>query len=268
MSDSQGDDRYGQPWSERETVLALNLYCQIPFAKTKAQNPAVRALAAHLGRTPASVARKLGNFGSFDPALTARGVTGLEHASRSDRKIWERYAGSWSALVDDAHALWPGAEDGLLTLSISDEVSFDKPKTPEGPSETSRLGPVRRHQAFFRRAVLASYDSACCACGLDAPPLLNASHIVPWAQDEALRADPTNGLCLCALHDRAFDRGLVAVSPEGRFLVVSARHLARSEAGRRFAAETDGVALRAPRRFAPDPARLAWHRENVFSPDP
>jgi len=32
---------------------------------------------------------------------------------------------------------------------------------------------------------------------------------VPWASDETLRLDPRNGLCLNALHDAAFDRGLI-----------------------------------------------------------
>jgi len=36
-----------------------------------------------------------------------------------------------------------------------------------------------------------------------------ASHIVPWAEDERNRLNPRNGLCLNALHDRAFDRHLM-----------------------------------------------------------
>lgn len=264
MSEAPADDRYGQPWTERESVLALNLYCQIPFAKTKAQTPAVRTLAAHLGRTPASVARKLGNFGSFDPALAQRGVVGLTNSSKADREIWGRYTGRWDALVDDAHALWDGASDSFRAVPAPEEPGLGVGEAPQGPSETRRLASVRRHQAFFRRAVLASYDSACCACGLDVPALLNASHIVPWSSDESLRADPTNGLCLCALHDRAFDRGLLALSDEGTFLVSDELKRSRSEAVSLFATSVEGAPLRAPRRFSPNPHGLTWHRENVF----
>lgn len=59
--------KYNTIWSREELVLALYLYCQIPFAKTKANNLEVIRLAKVLERTPSSVARKLGNFGAFDP---------------------------------------------------------------------------------------------------------------------------------------------------------------------------------------------------------
>jgi len=35
--------------------------------------------------------------------------------------------------------------------------------------------------------------------------LLVASHIVPWRSDPGNRLNPKNGLCLSAIHDRAFD---------------------------------------------------------------
>ena len=65
-------EKYGSLWTRDELVLALYLYCQIPFAKTKANNPEVIRLAHVIGRTPASVARKLGNFGAFDPLLASQ----------------------------------------------------------------------------------------------------------------------------------------------------------------------------------------------------
>lgn len=258
-----GRGRYGQPWTAEEITLALYLYCQIPFARTKANNPMVRALAEHLDRTPASVARKLGNFGSFDPTLAERDVSGLGHASKTDRDLWHRYAEDWAALVDAAVALWSGVVD-LATLFPTEH----KPKTelhaPSGPSQTQRLTNARLHQAFFRRAVLTSYGDACCACGIEIPALLTASHIVPWAHDERLRADPTNGLCLCALHDRAFDRGLIAVSSEGRILTSPSLRKYTSDASRVYLAGLEGSLITMPHRFAPSNGHVAWHRDNVF----
>ena len=66
----------GQPWTREQLILAFELYCRIPFQRTKASDPRVKELAAILGRTPASVARKLGNFGAFDPQLAARDISG------------------------------------------------------------------------------------------------------------------------------------------------------------------------------------------------
>lgn len=42
--------------------------------------------------------------------------------------------------------------------------------------------------------------------------LLNASHIIPWSVDVQNRLNPRNGLCLNAILDRAFDRGLMTIN--------------------------------------------------------
>ena len=91
--------KYGTGWSRDELILALHAYCQIPFAKTKASNPDVINLANILGRTPSSVARKLGNFGAFDPMLAQKGISGLQHVGKSDKAIWSEFYGNWDALV-------------------------------------------------------------------------------------------------------------------------------------------------------------------------
>ena len=65
MIDKKVPEKYGLKWERDEVILAFDLYCRIPFKKTKANNPQVIELSKILRRTPASVARKLGNFGSF-----------------------------------------------------------------------------------------------------------------------------------------------------------------------------------------------------------
>jgi len=88
MMKELAESRYGSLWKREESILAFELYCRIPFQKTKADNPDVKELAVLLGRTPASVARKLGNFGAFDPALQRVQIRGLTHSSKLDRQIW------------------------------------------------------------------------------------------------------------------------------------------------------------------------------------
>lgn len=61
-------------WTRDQLLVAFNLYCKIPFSKTKANNPSVVRVARLINRSPASVAMKLGNFGSFDPACRVRGL--------------------------------------------------------------------------------------------------------------------------------------------------------------------------------------------------
>ena len=81
------DNRYGQKWNRKETILAFDLYYRIPFRLTKRTTPAVIELANLIGRTPSSVARKLGNFGSFDPKLQEQGIRGLVNSSHFDARF-------------------------------------------------------------------------------------------------------------------------------------------------------------------------------------
>ena len=62
--------------------------------------------------------------------------------------------------------------------------------------------------------LLSNYGGTCCLTGIDIPSLLTASHIKPWAA-----ATPSERLMLNALHDRAFDRGLITL--DDRYPVVS-----------------------------------------------
>jgi len=261
-------EKYGENWSRDEMILALYLYCQIPFSKTKANNPEVIKLAGLLGRTPASVARKLGNFGAFDPLLAKQGISGLTHTGKAARLIWNEFNNRWEALVEESTRLLagvappiPGIESRQSPRASSKEEIIAR---PSGPSDRRVSVLVRQFQSFFRRTVLASYDSICSVCGLNIRPLLVASHIKPWSIDESLRTEPENGLCLCAIHDRAFDRGLLAVSED--FRVVLAEQVIGSTQPfvRTALIDFQNQPLRRPKRFDPRKDLLAWHRQNIF----
>lgn len=59
----------------------------------------------------------------------------------------------------------------------------------------------------FRDRVLTAYSHRCAMCGIQLK-LLDAAHILPAAHPDS--TDETrNGISLCTLHHRAFDRGLV-----------------------------------------------------------
>lgn len=255
------EDKYGTPWSRDELILALYLYCQIPFAQTKASNPEVVKLAHIIGRTPASVARKLGNFGAFDTILTKQGITGLTHVSRADAATWNEFSSDWSGLIYEAQRLLANCDAECQPANVKETIITRVPIA----TEARRTVTVRLCQAFFRRSVLASYGATCCMCGLDESALLVASHIVPWAANEAARPDPCNGLCLCALHDRAFDCGMVRVHPSDLTVQVVDKLLAsKNPMVRSFLASINNQRIRLPSRFTPNPDYLTWHAENVF----
>ena len=62
-------------------------------------------------------------------------------------------------------------------------------------------------QRAFANAVKRNYGNCCAITGLKTQDFLIASHIVPWSQDQDIRLDPSNGICLSLLVDRAFERG-------------------------------------------------------------
>ncbi|MCX9157566.1 HNH endonuclease [Niveibacterium sp. 24ML] len=100
--------------------------------------------------------------------------------------------------------------------------------------------------------------------GVSEPRLLIASHIVPWSKDKQNRLNPSNGLCLSAIHDRAFDTGLITLSDDFR-VIVSDELKRRDEAFvQAVFLPLEGCAIALPERFVPDSAFIARHRAEEF----
>lgn len=249
-------------WTADELKLAFYLYCQLPFGRLHRGNPDIIRLAHRLDRTPSSVAMKLVNFASLDPAITGTGRKGLSGASKLDRVIWEQFNSDWQSLVDECSALLASSED---VLPVDDIKVAEAASDYFGETREAQVR-IRVRQSFFRKTVLASYGGKCCMSGLGEPRLLLASHIVPWSVDTANRLNPANGLCLSALHDRAFDQGLIALSDE--FTVMVSGQLKAKATADSFArsalVEIEGSKIVLPERFMPDHGLVRWHRENVF----
>jgi putative restriction endonuclease len=252
--------QYGALWKREELILAFGLYCRIPFKKTKANNPAVIEVSRLLGRSPASVARKLGNFGSFDPELHKRQIKGLVHAGKLDRQIWEEFHNDWNRLVLEESRL---RNDLGLEMELTEELD-ENILQPLGPSEKEATIRTRIHQTFFRTAVLSSYDDTCCVTGLRIPECLIASHIRPWSTSEKFRTDPRNGLCLSATFDRLFDAGLITISHDLCIIVANRLRSLDEKRVTELISVFHGAPLIRPRRFLPLPEHLEWHRNEIF----
>lgn len=122
------------------------------------------------------------------------------------------------------------------------------------------FGLVRRryHQVRFRRDVLRAYASRCAVCSLRETELLEASHIIRDV-DEAGIAAVVNGIALCAIHHRAYDRNLLGIDPRG--VVHIGQRLLREIDGPMLAnglQHFDGAHMLQPVRESerPDPERL------------
>lgn len=249
----------GPLWTREETMMAFNLYSKMPYGKIHDYHPDIVNLAAMLNRPAASVSMKMCNLATLDPAHKDR-IKGLRIA-KVEREVWAEFHANPGAFMRET--------EGLLRVRQGAEAEgFDlEPDIADLPQGEvrRRLVNTRAHQGLFRKMVLSAYDNRCCMTGIAAAELLNASHIVPWRENPNERTNPRNGLCLNALHDRAFDRGLISVSPD--FVVhISAklRDMAESSDKARFITETEGKPITLPTRFTPDKDFLTHHYRNIF----
>lgn len=197
-------------WTKEELILAINLYCKIPFGRLHSRNPEIIQLSKLISRTPDAVALKLVNFASLDPSLQSRGIKGASNVSKLDREIWNDFYDNWDTLAYESELLLAQfSHTTVEELNHIDEKDLSRVGTTR-----EQLVKVRVNQAFFRKSILASYNNTCCITGIQLPALLIASHIVPWSIDEKNRLNPRNGIALNTLHDRAFEIGYLTITPD------------------------------------------------------
>lgn len=81
------------------------------------------------------------------------------------------------------------------------------------------ISKIRSGQNYFRNVLLNKYDK-CRLCNIDIIDLLIASHIKPWKySDEKEKVDVNNGLILCPIHDKLFDKGYISFDEKGNILI-------------------------------------------------
>jgi putative restriction endonuclease len=248
--------RANNNWTREEHIIAFNLYSQIPFGRIHMGNPKIIELARLIGRSVGSVSYKLSNFARLDPALQARGIRGSPHGAKGEEEVWREFVDHPEALAYESERLL-AERLGKPIEEVADIETKDLP--PEGLEREATVR-VRVNQSFFRRRIISAYEFRCCVTGLAVRELLVASHIVPWAQDAANRLNPRNGLCLNALHDRAFDRGLMWV--EENFTVRFSDRLrqgSKPDDTLAWLTSFEGRQLCLPVKFSPEPKFLSHH---------
>ena len=248
-------------WSREELIVTFNLYCKIPFGRIGNRTSEVVELANLIGRSPSAVSWKLANFARLDPSLKKRGISGATHGSKSDKEIWHEFNENWEDLTFESEQILASFQ-GKTTEEIAKINIHDLPKDGK---EREALVRVRVNQSFFRSSILASYNSKCCITGLAIPELLNASHIIPWSVDTKNRINPSNGLCLNAIHDRAFDRGLLTITPDYKVKLSSSINNSRNEeAITNLLLRYEDTIITLPDKFIPESSFLEYHNQHIF----
>lgn len=122
----------------------------------------------------------------------------------------------------------------------------------------------------FRERVLIAYGFSCAVCGYDlrlhhAPIALEAAHI-KWHQAGGPSTEE-NGLALCSMHHKLFDRGAMTLDEERRIVV---SRLVNGNTGLdEWLSRFSGHPLRAPKSPEQVPLEeyVRWHVLEVFKED-
>jgi putative restriction endonuclease len=199
------------------------------------------------------------NVGPLDAApITGRLESSLEKALSRPGQIDEA-----ARLLVDAQFPRTVGPDVLIAVGLDpDQVFAGSAFMPEAGK--------RRRSSSWPREILEAWDRQCAFCGYDgqlgsSSVGLEAAH-VRWfnlgGPDEL-----NNGMALCSLHHKLFDRGALGLDEECRILV-SGVFSARTEAAKRVY-DLHNRPLR-PRRGTHLPAvdHVAWHGREVFRGQP
>lgn len=250
-------------WTEQELLIALRLYCELPFGRLHSRNPTIINIAEKLGRTPSALAMKLTNLASLDPVVRDAGKKGLSAASALDRTMFSYMQADWNRFNEASAQAFNdmiGAEqipDDASSTTIQVDVPLGK--------DVVVTAKARRGQAFFRRSVLSAYNNTCCITGVSDPVFLVASHIIPWRENEEHRLNPTNGICLSTLHDRAFDQGFISFNDNLELLLSDKIRKTENEFLQENFLHYENKALSFPHKFSPKAEFLAYHRLHIFN---
>ena len=129
-------------------------------------------------------------------------------------RVHDRLCGDPELITEVAqlllHRFFPESWHGQIRKAVGLEEVVAKHRD-RVPSHRLKRDPT------FRMRVLDAYDARCAVCGQDlrvgdAPLNMEAAHIKPVRDDGP--DDIQNGLALCSLHHRAFDRGIIGLKED------------------------------------------------------
>ena len=250
-------------WTREETILAFDLYCKVPFSKISKTNEKIIDLAKVIGRTPSAVGLKMANLARFDKELQSRDVSGMSHGSKLDEEIWNEFCNNWEELSYQAQIILANRKQTTVEKMLD---YVDVECIPAGEYRES-IVKNRIGQYFFRISVLSAYSNKCCITGLSIPALSVSSHIKPWKDSNARteRTNPSNGLCLNALHDKAFDRGFITIDYDYNIVVSTKLKDANMDLEtRKWFQHYGGHKILLPDRFLPGKRFIEYHNDVIF----
>lgn len=81
--------KYKDRWSEAEFAIILDLYFHTNPKERNNENKRIIEVARIIGRTPASIIYRLGNYSAVDPSS---GMKGFTHGGLETKKMFDKYS--------------------------------------------------------------------------------------------------------------------------------------------------------------------------------
>lgn len=209
-------------WSREEFILVMNLYTKLRYGQFNYRNIEVIKLANLIDKTPGAVAFKLVHLSRQDPKHKDR-VKGLANPGKNAIEIYHAFENNWAEMLYESELLLAKyqnktIEDIFIGKEALKKISADILTDKQG-IDMERLVKTRVNQSLFRQVVINNYSTNCAVCGLDVESLLVASHIIKWSENHTQRLNPENGICLCNIHDKAFEVGYIGIQNDYKIIL-------------------------------------------------
>ncbi|MFF2813826.1 phosphorothioated DNA-binding restriction endonuclease [Streptomyces sp. NPDC058000] len=204
-----------------------------------------------------------GSPGSGVGLLRSSGATGrLAPGLRAALAKESSLLGRLTRVLLDTH--FPPSLHMDLCEAVGLDLELAESESVHGAGAAAR----RQRDRRMRELILTAYEFQCAFCGYDgalgaSTVGLEAAHVRWWSHDGPDEVD--NGLCLCSLHHKLFDKGVLGLGENHRILV-SQRFVGRSEASRQHVLALAGRPVIGPQPDAPKIAtpHREWHDRQVF----
>lgn len=255
-------------WSREEFVLVMNLYTKLRYGQFNYRNVEVLKLAELIGKTPGAVAFKLVHLSRQDPKHKDR-VKGLTNPGKNAIEMYNEFTNNWDEMLYQSEVLLAkyqnkNVEEIVLNKIEIQEIEKDILSGKEG-KDIERIVKARVNQSLFRKVVVNNYSNSCAICALDIPNLLVASHILKWSENHSNRLNPENGLCLCNIHDKAFELGYIGINSDYRILVSKEiQNMKEKETFSSIFGRHENRSIILPDKFYPNIQFLESHLNTTF----
>lgn len=189
---------------------------------------------------------------------------------------WKTRVENWSNFFSQYGINNIPKEDFESLLQYSERFTEDDAYDPEAAAEAAKdmgnnkyfvpdnlgIAIIRSKQTEFSNKIKTNYLGQCAFCEIKTKQFLVGSHIIPWSKDKNFRLDPSNGICLCSFHDKAFDKGFLTIDDDYKISVTTriTEDVALSEPLKNL----NGKLIRLPKVGRPNKEHLAYHRTNIF----